>query len=80
MIGEKSEWGKGYGPEVLRLLADTAHEQYQTERVWLTVDVVHARAIRAYEKAGFSVVREIEVPDRVHSGGKQLLMEIRYNP
>ena len=78
MLGEKSEWGKGYGPEALRILADITHQEFDAQRVWLTVDVIHARAIRAYEKAGFKVVREIDVPDRVHSDGKQLLMEIRY--
>ena len=78
MLGEKSEWGKGYGPEALRALADIAHQQFGAKRVWLTVDAIHARAIRAYEKAGFKLVREIDVPDRVHSEGKQLLMEIRY--
>ncbi len=78
MIGEKTEWGKGYGSEVVRVLADVAHREYKANRIWLTVDAVHARAIRAYEKAGFQRVREINDPGRIHSDGKQLLMEIRY--
>lgn len=80
MLGEKTEWGKGYGPEALRVLADMAHAEYGAARVWLTVDTVHARAIRAYEKAGFRPVREIDAADRMHTGGKQLLMEIRHGP
>jgi RimJ/RimL family protein N-acetyltransferase len=78
MIGEKSEWGKGYGPDALRTLADFTNRNYKTKRIWLTVDAVHTRAIRAYEKAGFSSVREIMDPSRINSGGRQILMELRY--
>ena len=78
MIGETSEWGKGYGSETVRVLADFVHQHYKVCRVWLTVDSVHVRAIRAYKKAGFTVVREMDAPERIYSDGKQLLMEIRY--
>jgi RimJ/RimL family protein N-acetyltransferase len=79
LVGEKSEWGKGYGPEVVRALADFTHRAYRTRRVWLTVDDIHGRAVRAYEKAGFRKVRLFTDPSRPHVGGKQWLMEVTYD-
>lgn len=79
MIGETSEWGKGYGPEVVRALARYIHREYKEDRVWLTVDATHQRAIRAYEKAGFTKVRLLAVPERSYAGGEQWLMETRFS-
>lgn len=45
--------GRGYGVEALRLLLKYAFEQMNLNRVYLTVSAENARAIRAYEKAGF---------------------------
>ena len=78
LIGEKSYWGKGYGAEVVKALAGYCHANLNYERVWLTVDSIHARAIRAYEKAGFRIVRELTMPERIHSNGKQYLMEMLF--
>lgn len=78
MIGEKSAWGKGYGPEVMTVLSEHVYKEYGTNRVWLTVDTVHTRAIQAYKKAGFIIVREVHAPQRIHSEGRQLLMEKRF--
>ena len=55
-IGEKSYWGRGYGPEAIRLALGFAFDALDCRRVTLLVDDDNARAIRAYEKCGF--VRE----------------------
>ena len=53
-IGERDAWGRGYGTEAVRLLLRRAFEELGLERVELQVFPSNARAIRAYEKAGFS--------------------------
>lgn len=67
IIGDKTEWGKGYGTEATRLMVNYAFEILGMHRVWLRVYEYNHRAIRAYEKAGFvreGVLRE----DRYHNG------------
>jgi diamine N-acetyltransferase len=53
-IGEKAEWDKGYGTDVLNAIADFGFGELRLERLWLDVYAAHLRAIRSYEKAGFS--------------------------
>jgi len=53
MIGEKGEWGKGYGTETIRLLLNYGFEALNFHRISLGVFDFNKRAIRAYEKAGF---------------------------
>jgi RimJ/RimL family protein N-acetyltransferase len=60
-IGEKSYWGRGYGPEAIRLALEFAFESLDCRRVTLLVDCDNERAIRSYEKCGFEpegVLRE----------------------
>jgi len=52
-IGEKAYWSKGYGREVMRLMLKHGFETLNLNRVWLRVDAINQRAIRAYEHAGF---------------------------
>jgi RimJ/RimL family protein N-acetyltransferase len=52
-IGEKSEWGKGYGTEATALMVQYAFDTLNLNRVWLHVYEYNERGIRAYEKAGF---------------------------
>jgi ribosomal-protein-alanine N-acetyltransferase len=54
MIGERSAWGKGYGPESLRTLIQYAFNELGLRRIELDVMTDHAGAIRAYEKVGFT--------------------------
>src|SRR5205814_646415 len=51
-IGEKEEWGKGYGTEATRLMVQHAFETLNLNRVWLHVYEYNQRGIRAYERAG----------------------------
>ncbi len=67
LIGDKTEWGKGYGTETTRVMVNYAFEILGMHRVWLHVYEYNQRGIRAYEKAGFvreGVLRE----DRYHNG------------
>ena len=56
LIGEPSVFDKGYGTEATRLTVDYAFIRLNMEVVHLGVNADNARAVRAYEKAGF--VRE----------------------
>jgi RimJ/RimL family protein N-acetyltransferase len=53
-IGEKDEWGKGYGTDTLRAICDFGFGQLRLERVSLMVYDSNPRGRRAYEKAGFT--------------------------
>lgn len=52
-IGERGNWGKGHGIEMLRLLLQLAFMEIDLQRVTLAVLEYNPRAIRAYEEAGF---------------------------
>jgi RimJ/RimL family protein N-acetyltransferase len=52
-IGEKSEWGKGYGRDAVTTLLDYAFRHRNAHKVWLEVLADNERAIRAYESCGF---------------------------
>jgi len=52
-IGERENWGKGYGTEAMNLLLRLVFLEWNLHRVSLSVLGYNARAIRSYEKAGF---------------------------
>jgi RimJ/RimL family protein N-acetyltransferase len=52
-IGDKGEWGKGYGTEATLLMVRHAFETLNLNRVWLQVYEYNEPAIRIYEKLGF---------------------------
>ncbi|MDV2682792.1 GNAT family protein [Alkalihalophilus lindianensis] len=67
-IGEKSEWGKGYGTEVTEILVQFAFNRLNLHKVYLTVDADNVGAIRCYEKVGFhsdGILR-----DEIYKNGK----------
>jgi len=53
MIGDKREWGKGYGTEATRLIVGHGFRTLNLHRIWLHVYEDNPRAIRSYEKVGF---------------------------
>jgi RimJ/RimL family protein N-acetyltransferase len=53
-IGEKKARGRGYGVEAVRQLVEFAFRDLGLHRVWLQVFATNARALKAYEKAGFT--------------------------
>jgi RimJ/RimL family protein N-acetyltransferase len=75
-IGARADWGRGYGTEALRLMLRYGFEALNLHRVTLNVFGYNTRAIRAYEKAGFTVegrergylLREARRWDVVHMG------------
>jgi [ribosomal protein S5]-alanine N-acetyltransferase len=52
-IGEKEEWGKGYGTDAVNALVDFGFGSLRLERIWLEVWIENDRARRSYDKAGF---------------------------
>jgi RimJ/RimL family protein N-acetyltransferase len=54
-IGEPEAWGTGYGTEAAELMLWLAFERIGLHRVALSVFGFNERAIRSYEKAGFTV-------------------------
>ncbi|HSK93643.1 MAG TPA: GNAT family protein [Candidatus Angelobacter sp.] len=53
-IGEKEEWGKGYGTDVTRALCDFGFGELRLERIALQYYAGNDRGRRAYENAGFT--------------------------
>jgi [ribosomal protein S5]-alanine N-acetyltransferase len=55
-IGETEFWGKGYGTEAVKLLVEYGMFFLNLHNIKLEVFGFNPRAMRAYEKAGFSLV------------------------
>jgi RimJ/RimL family protein N-acetyltransferase len=54
-LGERAYWGKGYGTDAVRVLLRYAFTELNLRRVTLGVFAYNPRAIKSYEKAGFTV-------------------------
>jgi RimJ/RimL family protein N-acetyltransferase len=67
MIGDKSEWNKGYGSEVMTLLVRHCFETLNLNRAFLRVYTDNIRAVRSYEKAGF--ILEGRLREAVYKSG-----------
>ena len=52
-IGDRANWGQGYGTEMMVLILRYAFMEVNLRRVSLAVFEYNPRAIRTYEKAGF---------------------------
>ena len=52
-IGDRNDWGKGYGSDAMKILLRFAFTELNLRRVTLNVFEYNPRAIRSYEKAGF---------------------------
>lgn len=77
LIGEKSDWNRGYGTDAVRLLLQHGFNTLNLNRIYLQVFATNPRAIRAYEKAGFTVeVRERQAEFRNGQYIDILLMSI----
>ena len=53
-IGEKTYWNRGFGTETMGVMLGHGFENRNCQRSWLRVFAPNLRAIRAYEKAGFT--------------------------
>lgn len=75
-IGERDTWNQGYGTEATELMVGHAFDGLRLNRVGLSVFAFNERAIRAYEKVGFSfegrsreaVWRDGRFWDEIHMG------------
>jgi RimJ/RimL family protein N-acetyltransferase len=54
VIGEQDFWGRGYGTEATKLTVRFGFTEVNLNRIQLDVYAFNPRAVRAYEKAGFS--------------------------
>jgi RimJ/RimL family protein N-acetyltransferase len=52
-IGDRGDWGKGYGTDAMKIILRFAFTEVNLRRVTLTVFEYNPRAIRSYEKTGF---------------------------
>jgi RimJ/RimL family protein N-acetyltransferase len=68
MIGEKSEWNKGYGREAMWLMMQHGFETLNLHRIVLHVYPENGGAVRVYEKIGF--VHEGRLRDDHYANGQ----------
>jgi RimJ/RimL family protein N-acetyltransferase len=54
-IGQRQDWGRGYGTDAMRLLMRFGFAELNLERLTLGVFAYNERAQRSYIKAGFAV-------------------------
>jgi RimJ/RimL family protein N-acetyltransferase len=52
-IGDRNDWGKGYGTDAMKIMLRFAFTEINLWRVTLTVFEYNPRGIRSYEKVGF---------------------------
>lgn len=52
-LGERDDWGNGYGTDAMRIILRYAFDELNLHRVALDVFEYNPRAIRSYEKTGF---------------------------
>lgn len=53
VIGNKKDWGKGYGTEAIKMVLDYGFHQMNLNNIYLWVFEYNPRGIRCYEKCGF---------------------------
>ncbi len=71
-IGNKNYWDKGYGTDAMSILVNYCLTILGIARVWLKVLPTNARAIRCYEKSGFTKCGKV-----VYDGIEFVMMERR---
>lgn len=77
VIGDKSQWGKGYGKDAIRTLLAFAFGEMNLHRIYLRVYADHESAIKLYHRCGF--VEEGRLREEVYSAGSyhdMLIMSI----
>ena len=77
-IGEPEYWNKGIGTEYCKVACQYLHKEMGADRVILDPRKNNPRAIRAYQKAGFEMIKELPAHE-LHEGKKEdcVLMEWR---
>ena len=77
-IGEPDYWNKGIGTKFMKMILDYLKEERKAKAVILDPHKNNPRAIRAYEKAGFKIIKDLPKHE-MHEGIKEdcYLMECR---
>ncbi len=73
-LGDKTRWGKGYGPEAIRTLVQYLFSQPGFVRIYAETAQANQPARRAFAKAGFREIGQIFDPRS--SGDPWILLEI----
>jgi RimJ/RimL family protein N-acetyltransferase len=73
IIGEKSHWSKGYGPEAMQALLDYAFHDMRLNRIVLHTYADNPRAQAAFRKVGFRELRRVQSGNR---GRIDVVMEL----
>jgi len=68
-LGDRQDWGKGYGTDAMRVILRYAFTELNLQRISLDVYAYNPRAIRAYEKIGF--VHEGRTRNNLNREGKR---------
>lgn len=55
MIGDRAQWGRGYGREAVGLVLAYGFDRLNLNKITLGVDADNSRAVRLYEALGFKV-------------------------
>jgi RimJ/RimL family protein N-acetyltransferase len=55
MIGEREYWSRGYGEDAMRTICGYGFRDLDLHRLELNVAAFNARALRCYEKVGFTI-------------------------
>jgi len=54
IVGEPAFWGKGYGSDAMWAVLKVGFDWYNLHRIYLHVVADNVRAVRSYEKCGFT--------------------------
>ncbi len=54
-IGDRNDWGKGYGTDAMRIIVRFAFMELNLHRVSLDTFEYNPRALRSYQKVGFKI-------------------------
>ena len=76
MIGDRSTWGKGIAKEASEIVLAFCFETLQLKKITLGVQKNNLKAIRLYEKLGFTLEKQLESNGAIHQHHRMFL----YNP
>ena len=54
-VGNRADWGKGYGTDAMKLCLQYAFMELGAQRVSLGLHEYNSRALKSYEKTGFKL-------------------------
>lgn len=77
VIGDKEQWGKGYGRDAIQTMLTFAFGEMNLNRIYLRVFADHASAVELYRRRGF--VEEGRLRENIYAEGRyhdMLLMSI----